>query len=56
MEKIMNTGEDGTKQGTDAWKHFMELYRIDIGWIRAFLCANFALSALTLIAIITKVL
>ena len=52
----MNTGEDGTKQGTDAWKSFMDIYRIDIGWIRAFLCVNFALSAVTLIAITTKLL
>ena len=51
----MNTGEDVTKQGTDPWKSFMDLYRIDIAWIRAFLCANIVLSV-TLIAITVKLL
>ena len=52
----MNVGEDVTKQGTDPWKSSMNQYRTDIAWIRAFLCANIALSGVTLVVIIVKLL
>ena len=52
----MNTGEDATKQGTDPLKPSMDQYRTDIAWIRAFLCANVALSGVIFIAIIVKLL